>query len=140
MSKRKPPSQRQLRVGETIRHALGEAFIRRRLDEPGLDTSTITVTEVETTPDLKLATVYVRPLVDEARPGMIEALNENAGRIRGLVTPALKGMKYMPRLRFRIDPSADYAARIDEILRDPKVARDLGGKGNEGGGGDEEEQ
>jgi len=125
MSKKKPPSQRQLRVGETIRHALGEVFISRRMDEPGLDTATVTVTEVETTPDLKLATVYVRPLLDSDREGLVEALNANAGRIRGLVTPALRGMKYMPRLRFRLDTSADYAARIDELLRDPKVARDL---------------
>ncbi len=125
MSKKKPPSQRQLRVGETIRHALGEVFISRRLDEPGLDTATVTVTEVETSPDLKLATVYVRPLVDSEREGLVEALNAHAGRIRGLVTPALRGMKYMPRLRFRLDTSADYAARIDELLRDPKVARDL---------------
>ncbi len=125
MSKKKPPSQRQLRVGETIRHALGEVFISRRMDEPGLDTATVTVTEVETTPDLKLATVYVRPLLDSDREGLVEALNANAGRIRGLITPALRGMKYMPRLRFRLDTSADYAARIDELLRDPKVARDL---------------
>ncbi len=125
MSKKKPPSQRQLRVGETIRHALGEVFISRRMDEPGLDTATVTVTEVETTPDLKLATVYVRPLLDSDREGLVEALNASAGRIRGLITPALRGMKYMPRLRFRLDTSADYAARIDELLRDPKVARDL---------------
>ncbi len=125
MSKKKPPSQRQLRVGEIIRHALGEAFISRRMDEPGLDTATVTVTEVETSPDLKLATVYVRPLLDSDREGLVEALNASAGRIRGLITPALRGMKYMPRLRFRLDTSADYAARIDELLRDPKVARDL---------------
>ena len=125
MSKRKPPSQRQLRVGETIRHALGEVFIARRLDEPGLDTSLVSVTEVEVTPDLKLATAYVRPLTEAARPGLEEALNAYARRIRGLVSPALRGMKYMPALRFRIDPAADHAARIDDLLRDPKVARDL---------------
>ncbi len=125
MSKRKPPSQRQLRVGEAIRHALGEAFVRRELDEPGLDTSTITVTEVQTSPDLRLATVFVRPLTDAGREGLAARLNAARARIQQLAAPALKGMKYMPRLQFRLDPSADHAARIEELLRHPAVARDL---------------
>ncbi len=125
MSKKRPPSQRQLRAGETIRHALGETFIARKLDEPGLDTATITVTEVEITPDLKLATAWVRPLMDKDAEGLEERLNAVRRRIRGLITPRLRGMKYMPALRFRLDPAADQAARIDELLRDPKVARDL---------------
>ncbi len=125
MSKKRPPSQRQLRVGETIRHALGEVFIARKLDEPGLDTATITVTEVETTPDLKLATVYVRPLLDADREGLEGRLNDRRKRFRGLISGRLRGMKYMPRLHFRLDPSADYAARIDELLHKPEVARDL---------------
>ena len=125
MSKRKPPSQRQLRVGESIRHALGEAFIARKLDEPGLDTAAITVTEVDTSPDLKVATVYVRPLLDKDREGLARRLNERGKTFRGLISRRLKGMKYMPALRFKLDPSADHAARIDELLRKPEVARDL---------------
>jgi ribosome-binding factor A len=130
-SRRKPPTQRQLRVGEAIRHALGEAFVARRMDEPGLDTATITVTDVEVSPDLRHATVYVRPLLESQREGLEEALNERARRIRGMVSPSLRSMKYVPRLRFRLDRAQDYAARIDALLRDPRVARDLRGSGEE---------
>ncbi len=115
---RKPPSQRQLRVAKLIREALGEAFVMRRIDEPGLeDLSTVSVTEVDVSPDLKLATVYVRPLLAEQCAGLEEKLNENAGRIRHAIAPALRQLKYMPRLRFRLDTAADHAARIDELLR-----------------------
>ena len=135
-SRRKAPTQRQLRVGEAIRHALGEAFIARRLDEPGLDTASVTVTDVEVSPDLRHATVYVRPLLEAHRAGLEEALNARARRIRGLVAPALRSMKYMPDLRFRIDTAEDYAARIDALLRDPRVRRDL--RHDEGGEAEEE--
>ncbi len=122
---RKPPTQRQLRVGEAIRHALGEAFVSRRLDEPDLDTSMVTITEVTVSPDLRHATVYVRPLLDAQRAGLEETLNAHARRIRGLISPALRSMKYMPRLRFRLDTLQDRAARIDALLRDPRVRRDV---------------
>ncbi len=130
-SRKKPPSQRQLRVGEAIRHALGEVFVTRRMDEPGLDTATITVTDVEVSPDLRHATVYVRPLLEEQKQGLEAALNARARRIRGLISPALRRMKYMPKLRFRLDPAQDHAARIDALLRDPRVARDLARSGDE---------
>jgi len=122
---RKPPTQRQLRVGEAIRHALGEAFVARRLDEPDLDTSTVTITEVTVSPDLRHATVYVRPLLEAQKAGLEETLNAHARRIRGLIAPALRSMKYMPKLRFRLDTLQDKAARIDELLRDPRVQRDI---------------
>jgi len=122
---RKPPSQRQLRVAELIRHALGEAFVMRRVDEPGLDLAGVSITEVDISPDLKLATIYVRPLLAEQCAGLEEALNAHAGRIRKVIAERLRGLKYMPRLRFRLDTSADHAARIDSLLRDPRVRRDL---------------
>ena len=122
---RKPPTQRQLRVGEAIRHALGEVFVARRLDEPDLDTSTVTITEVTVSPDLRHATVYVRPLLETQKAGLEETLNAHARRIRGLISPALRSMKYMPRLHFRLDTLQDKAARIDALLKDPRVQRDI---------------
>ncbi len=122
---RKPPTQRQLRVGEAIRHALGEVFVARRLDEPDLDTSTVTITEVTVSPDLRHATVYVRPLLETQKAGLEKALNAHARRIRGLISPALRSMKYMPRLHFRLDTLQDKAARIDALLKDPRVQRDI---------------
>ena len=122
---RKPPTQRQLRVGEAIRHALGEVFVARRLDEPDLDTSMVTITEVTVSPDLRHATVYVRPLLETQKAGLEEALNAHARRIRGLISPALRSMKYMPRLQFRLDTLQDKAARIDALLKDPRVQRDI---------------
>ena len=114
---RKPPSQRQLRVAKLIREALGEAFVMRRIDEPGLDLAGVSVTDVDISPDLKQATVYVRPLLAERKEGLAEMLNENAGHIRKVVAPALRGLKYMPRLRFALDTAADYGAHIDDLLR-----------------------
>jgi len=114
---RKPPSQRQLRVAKLVRQALGEAFVMRRIDEPGLDLAGVSVTEVDISPDLKQATVYVRPLLAEQKEGLAEALNENAGRIRAVIAPALKGLKFMPRLVFALDTAADYGAHIDDLLR-----------------------
>ncbi len=114
---RKPPSQRQLRVAKLIREALGEAFVMRRIDEPGLDLAGVSVTDVDISPDLKQATVYVRPLLATQKEGLAEMLNENAGRIRAVIAPALRGLKFMPRLHFRLDTAADYGAHIDELLR-----------------------
>ena len=115
---RKPPSQRQLRVAKLIREALGEAFVMRRIEEPELgDMAAISVTEVDVSPDLKLATVYVRPLLSAQGVGLEERLNEHAGRIRHVLAPVLRRLKYMPRLRFRLDTAADEAARLDELLR-----------------------
>ena len=114
---RKPPSQRQLRVAKLVREALGEAFVMRRIDEPGLDLAGVSVTEVDVSPDLKQAIVYVRPLLSEQKEGLAEMLNEHAGRIRGVIAPVLRGLKFMPRLEFRLDTAADYGAHIDELLR-----------------------
>ena len=87
----------------------------------------ISVSEVRMSPDLKIATAFVSPLgAKDSATRSIEALNRNARFIRGRMSPALRQMKYMPEFRFRLDTSYDNFARIDELLRSPEVARDLG--------------
>jgi ribosome-binding factor A len=123
------PSQRQLRVGEQVRHALTEALQRGEVRDEALETVLVSVSEVRMSPDLKIATVFVS-LIGEA-PGsqgeqaVIKALARNAKFIRGRVSGALRQLKYMPEFRFRPDTSYDNMARIDELLRSPQVARDL---------------
>jgi len=121
---KKAPSQRQLRVGELIRHELAATILRGELDDPSIARSGVTVTQVETSPDLKVATVFVRPLVEGQERAIVEALAREARHIRGLLAPRL-GMRYMPQFRFRYDTSLDYARHIDEILGSPEVRRDL---------------
>ncbi len=114
---RKPPSQRQLRVAKLVREALGEAFVARRVELPEVDVATVSVIEVDISPDLKQAKVYVRPLLASQKEGLAEVLNAHAGHVRHAIAPALRNLKYMPRLRFVLDSAADHAAHIDELLR-----------------------
>ena len=118
------PSQRQLRAGELIRHALAGILLRGETGDPELERLGVTVHEVQISPDLKIATAYIRTLMAGAEPKALEALNRNRKYIRGLIAPKLD-MKFMPDIRFRIDTALDYASKIDEILRRPDVARDL---------------
>ncbi len=124
MSKSKAPSQRQLRVGELIRHELADIFTRGDTHDAVIDRVGVTVLEVQASPDLKIATVYVRPLLDADADRLLQALQKNRRRIRGILSPRLT-LKFMPDLRFKLDTALDYAGHIDDILRDPKVARDL---------------
>ncbi|MDY8109292.1 30S ribosome-binding factor RbfA [Fulvimarina sp. 2208YS6-2-32] len=119
------PSQRQLSVGEKVRHALTEVLQRGEIRDPVLVNAVVSVTEVRMTPDLKIATAYVTVLGQEEIDPFIEALNRNARFIRGRVTPQLKQMKYMPEMRFRQDTSFDNYARIDALLKSPEVQKDL---------------
>ena len=124
---RSAPSQRQLRVGELIRHELAEIFARGDLVDPVVERAGVTVTQVEMSPDLRLAVTYVRPFRVEASAGgeaLVEALERNRRFIRGRLSPRL-GLKFMPDLSFRLDTAVDYAEHIDRLLRDPQVARDL---------------
>lgn len=121
----KGPSQRQLRVGEQVRHALAEMLQRGDIQDDLIETTVISVSEVRMSPDLKVATAYVAPLASKDDEAVIAALNRNAKFIRGRVSPALRQMKYMPEFRFRKDTSYDNYARIDELLKSPEVARDL---------------
>jgi ribosome-binding factor A len=127
MTSSKAPSQRQLRAGELIRHALAEILLRGEVGDPELDRFQIGVHEVAMSPDLKIATIYVRPLREGKNDIALKLLAQHARYIRGLLAPRLD-MKFMPELRFRIDTALDYADKIDQLLKDPAVARDLAGK------------
>ena len=119
------PSQRQLRVGEQVRHALSDVLARGEVRDDVIEATVISVSEVRMSPDLKIATTYVSPLGAKDNDAVIKALANNAKFIRGRVSGALRQMKYMPDFRFRLDTSYDNMARIDELLRSPEVARDL---------------
>ncbi|WP_421854758.1 30S ribosome-binding factor RbfA [Oricola sp.] len=118
-------SQRQLRVGEQVRHALTEVIQRGELRDPVLEGAVLSVNEVRMSPDLKIATVYVGALGRTDMEPVIKALAREAKFIRGRVGPALRQMKFMPQFRFRADTSFDNFSKIDELLRSPEVARDL---------------
>jgi ribosome-binding factor A len=124
MSKGSAPSQRQLRAGELIRHALADIFLRGESGDPELEHLNPTVVEVQISPDLKIATAYVRTLEAGKEQALLAALNRNRRYIRGLVAPKLD-MKFTPEIRYRVDTALDYASKIDELLKSPEVARDL---------------
>lgn len=128
----KGPSQRQLRVGEQVRHALSDLLQRGEVSDDVIEASVISVSEVRMSPDLKIATAFVSPLGAADDAAVIEALNRNARFIRGRMTPSLRQMKYMPEFRFRLDTSYDNMSRIDQLLRSPEVARDLDRDENDG--------
>jgi ribosome-binding factor A len=117
-------SQRQLRVGETVRHALAEILAHGNVHDPALEGHIITVPEVRMSPDLKLATIYVMPLGGRDTEVVIEALNRNKKFLRGEVAHRVN-LKFSPDLRFRADDRFDEAERIEKLLRTPEVRRDL---------------
>jgi ribosome-binding factor A len=116
-------SQRQLRVGELIRHALSDVLTRAEVPDPVLERHVITVPEVRMSPDLKLATAYVMPLGGKDADKVVAALEKNRRALRGAVAPRIE-MKFMPELRFRLDTSFEEGARIDALLRSDEVRRD----------------
>jgi ribosome-binding factor A len=118
------PSQRQLKVGELIRHALAEVFFRGKIVDEVLSRHSLTVPEVRMTPDLKLATAYVLTLGGGEASEAVEHLNKHKRFLRGEVAKRVN-MRYMPELRFKVDTSFEASARIDELLASPDVARDL---------------
>ena len=126
------PSQRMLRVGELVRHALADIFARGDIEDEALVGSVVTVPEVRMTPDLKLANAYVMPLGGAHAEEIVAALNRHSKFIRGRVAPKIN-MKYAPDIRFFVDDTFEEAGRIDELLRSDRVKRDL-----EDDGGDEE--
>lgn len=118
------PSQRQLRVGEQIRHALARVLSRGELHDPLLNDTPITVSEVRCSPDLKLATVYVMPLGGQHMSEILVALKRASAFLRGQVSREVR-LKYTPSLRFMADETFDEASRIDRLLKQPEVVRDL---------------
>jgi ribosome-binding factor A len=123
-SSAKGPSQRQLKVGELIRHALAEIFSRGEIVDQVLNRHSLTVPEVRMTPDLKLATAYLLTLGGGEASEAVEHLNKHKRFLRGEVARRVN-MRYMPELRFKVDTSFEASTRIDELLASPDVARDL---------------
>ena len=117
-------SQRQLRVGELIRHAVAEMLSRGEVHDPVIETHLITVPEVRMTADLKLATIYVMPLGGKDVNEVIAALNNNKRFLRGEIAHRVN-LKFAPDIRFRADERFDEAERIEKLLRTPQVQRDL---------------
>jgi ribosome-binding factor A len=119
-------SQRQLRVGELIRHELAEMLSRGDIHDPVIEAHMITVPEVRVSPDLRLATVYVMPLGGRDIETVIEALDRNKRYVRGEIARRVN-LKFAPEIRFRADERFDEAERIEKLLRTPAVRRDLDG-------------
>jgi ribosome-binding factor A len=118
------PSQRALRVGELIRHAMSDMLTRGDVHDPVLEGHLITVPEVRMSPDLRMATVYVMPLGGRDIKQVIEALERNKRFLRGEIAHRVN-LKFAPELRFRVDERFDEAERIEKLLRTPEVQRDL---------------
>ncbi len=119
-------SQRQLRVGELIRHQLSEMLSRGEVHDPVIEAHMITVPEVRMSADLRLATVYIMPLGGRHEDEVLEALDRNKRYVRGEIARRVN-LKFAPEIRFRIDERFDEAERIEKLLRTPAVRRDLGG-------------
>ena len=117
--------QRQLRIGEQVRHALTEVVQRGEIRDRLIESVVLSINEVRMSPDFKIATVYVTALGQQDMEPIIKALASHAKFIRGRVGPALRQMKFMPQFRFRADTSFDNFSKIDALLRSPQVARDL---------------
>jgi ribosome-binding factor A len=123
-SSKSAPSQRQLRVGELIRHVLAEMLTRGEIHDEVLTTHVVTVPEVRMSPDLKLATIYVVPLGGKDVEPVLGALARHKRFIRGEIAHAVN-LKFAPDIRFMKDESFDEASRIDQLLDSPKVRRDI---------------
>ena len=120
-------SQRQLRVGELIRHELAEMLSRGDVHDPVIEAHMITVPEVRMSPDLRLATIYVMPLGGRDEDEVLGALERNKRYMRGEIARRVN-LKFAPDIRFRFDERFDEAERIEKILRTPEVQRDLESK------------
>ena len=132
MKKNKQPTQRQLRVGEELRHALVAVFERNELRDPILRDRAITVSEVRMGRDLRSATVFVAPLGGGDVDAMVAALARVSSFLRSAVAKSVR-LRYMPSLKFEYDRSFDQADQIDALLRRPAIARDLVSEGDDGG-------
>ena len=117
-------SQRQLRVGELIRHAVSDMLTRGEVHDPVLEGHLITVPEVRMSADLRLATIYVMPLGGRDAEEVLRALDRNKRFLRAEIAQRVN-LKFAPEIRFRIDERFDEAERIEKLLRTPAVRRDL---------------
>jgi ribosome-binding factor A len=119
-------SVRLLRVGEQVRHALSDILMRGEVHDEVLASHSVSITEVRMSPDLRHATVFVKPLLGADEAEVIRALKKNVRYLRGEVSRRVN-TKYAADLKFLPDESFDEGGHIDRILRSPKVAQDLGG-------------
>jgi ribosome-binding factor A len=126
MAKRSPkePSQRQRRVNELLRHAMADIFMRGDLSDDDLRGAVITVTEVQASPDLKNARVFLVPLGGEKQETILAAVRRHGRFLRGELAHRVE-LKYVPELTFELDSTFDHSDRVDALLRSGKVARDL---------------
>lgn len=120
----KGQTQRQLRVGELIRHALAGILARGDISDPVLNATPITVTEVRVSPDLRQATAFVTPLGGQGADEMLKALARNAAHLRGQVSRQVS-LKFSPQISFKQDQSFDEASHIDRLLRQTGVHASL---------------
>jgi ribosome-binding factor A len=118
------PSQRQLRVGEALRHALAEVLRENEIRDPDLGGVSVTVTQVKPSPDMRYATVYCEPLGGQNAKQIVAALNRHKGFLRGEMGHLLT-MKFTPELRFVEDESFAEAQKIEDILKSDRVSRDI---------------
>jgi len=118
-------SVRVLKVGERVRHILSELLTRQEVHDDTLSGHSVSVTEVRMTPDLRTATAFVKPLLGADEVAVVKALRTNTAFLQREVAKRL-GLKFAPKLTFRADESFDEAERIDKLLSDPRVSRDLG--------------
>ena len=119
-------SVRLLRVGEQVRHALSDVLMRGDVHDETLASHSVSITEVRMSPDLRHATVFVKPLLGADEAAVLKALRTNTAYLQGEVARRVN-TKYAAKLKFLADESFDEGDRIDALLRDPKVARDLDG-------------
>jgi len=126
----KGDSQRQLRVGEMIRHEFADMLSRGAVHDPVIERHMITVPEVRVSADLRLATIYVMPLGGRDEKAVLDALDHNKRYVRGEIARRIN-LKFAPEIRFRIDERFDEAERIEKLLRTPEVRRDLDGDKDE---------
>ena len=127
------PSQRQLRVGELIRRTLSDVLMRGEVHDPELNRMSITVGEVRTSPDLKIATVFVMPLGGQGLDEALAALNRHKGELRRAVSREMT-LKFAPELRFAADETFDRMDATRRMFADERVQRDIAaGRGDDGG-------
>ena len=118
-------SQRQLRVGELVRHAVAEMLTRGDVHDPVIEAHLITVPEVRMSPDLRLATVYVMPMGGRDAEQVVAAFDRHKKYMRTEIAHRVN-LKFAPDIRFRVDDRFAEAERIEKLLRSPEVKRDLG--------------
>jgi ribosome-binding factor A len=118
------PSQRQLRVGEMLRHALAEVLRENEIRDPDLEGVSVTITQIKPSPDMRYATVYCEPLGGKNARAIVAALNRHKGFLRGEMGHRI-AIKFTPDLRFVEDESFAEAEKIETILKSPEVQRDL---------------